>query len=55
MYRMSNIGIFSNKSRTFPFENRKNITAIALSPDGKVLITVDEGMVKVIILGYRVD
>jgi periodic tryptophan protein 2 len=34
----------SNKSYTFPFENRKNITAIALSPDANVLVTVDEGM-----------
>jgi len=33
----------SNKSFTFPFENRKNIAAIALSPDGNVLISVDEG------------
>jgi periodic tryptophan protein 2 len=33
----------SNRSRTLPFENRKNIAAIALSPDSNVLITVDEG------------
>jgi hypothetical protein len=33
----------SNKSYTFPFENRKNIAAIALSPDANVLVTVDEG------------
>ena len=32
----------SNKSFTFPFENRKNIDVIALSPDGNVLISVDE-------------
>lgn len=33
----------SNKSRTLPFENRKNIASIALSPDGNVLISIDEG------------
>ena len=33
----------SNKSSTFAFENRKNIFALALSPDGNVLISVDEG------------
>ena len=37
---------YSNKSRTLPFENRKNITAIALSPDSNVLITVDEGQAR---------
>lgn len=35
--------IVSNKSRTLPFENRKNIACIALSPDGNVLISIDEG------------
>lgn len=33
---------FSNKSYTLPFENRKNIAAIALSPDGNTLLSVDE-------------
>jgi hypothetical protein len=33
----------SNKSRTLAFENRKNVAAIALSPDGQVLISIDEG------------
>jgi periodic tryptophan protein 2 len=33
----------SNKSFTFPFENRKNIECIALSPDANVLVSVDEG------------
>ena len=32
----------SNKSLTFAFENRKNISVIALSPDGNVLVSVDE-------------
>lgn len=35
----------SNKSFTFPFQNRKNIAAIALSPNGNILISVDEGAV----------
>ena len=34
-----------NTSYTLPFENRKNIAVIALSPDSNVLISVDEGMV----------
>lgn len=34
----------SNKSYTLPFENRKNIAAIALSPDANVLVSVDEGV-----------
>lgn len=34
----------SNKSWTYAFENRKNIAALALSPDGNVLISVDDGM-----------
>lgn len=33
----------SNKSRTLPFETRKNIAAIALSPDTHILLVVDEG------------
>lgn len=33
----------SNKSKTFSFENRKNIARIALSPDSNILISVDEG------------
>ncbi|CAO3662738.1 unnamed protein product [Umbelopsis ramanniana] len=32
----------SNKSTTFPFEMRKNIVKIALSPQATILITVDE-------------
>lgn len=35
--------LHSNKSFTFAFQNRKNITAIALSPHGNILISVDEG------------
>jgi periodic tryptophan protein 2 len=33
----------SNKSRTLPFETRKNIASIALSPDAHILLVVDEG------------
>ncbi|THH11416.1 hypothetical protein EW145_g645 [Phellinidium pouzarii] len=40
--RVSVFDLVSNKSYTLPFENRKNIAAIALSPDGNVLISVDE-------------
>jgi hypothetical protein len=42
---MSDCRCNSNKSYTFPFENRKNIAAIALSPDANVLVTVDEGAI----------
>lgn len=40
--RVSVFDLLNNKSYTLPFENRKNISAIALSPDGNVLISVDE-------------
>ncbi|KAH9833312.1 quinon protein alcohol dehydrogenase-like superfamily, partial [Rhodofomes roseus] len=40
--RVSVFDLVNNKSRTFPFENRKNIAAIALSPDSNVLVSVDE-------------
>ncbi|KAI0072933.1 WD40 repeat-like protein [Panus rudis PR-1116 ss-1] len=40
--RVSVFDLVNNKSYTFPFENRKNISAIALSPDSNVLISVDE-------------
>ncbi|TEB34224.1 WD40 repeat-like protein [Coprinellus micaceus] len=40
--RVSVFDLVNNKSFTFPFENRKNIALIALSPDGNILITVDE-------------
>ena len=33
----------SNRSSTFPFENRKNIYRFAISPNGLLMITVDEG------------
>ncbi|TFK22112.1 WD40 repeat-like protein [Coprinopsis marcescibilis] len=40
--RVSVFDLVNNKSFTFPFENRKNISAIALSPDGNVLVSVDD-------------
>ncbi|GMK57030.1 hypothetical protein CspeluHIS016_0308700 [Cutaneotrichosporon spelunceum] len=40
--RVSVFDLVNNKSRTLPFQNRKNVAAIALSPDGQVLISIDE-------------
>ncbi|KAL4256925.1 WD repeat PWP2 family protein [Pleurotus pulmonarius] len=40
--RVSVFDLVNNKSFTFSFENRKNIAAIALSPDANVLLSVDE-------------
>ncbi|KAI3601293.1 small nucleolar ribonucleoprotein complex subunit [Moniliophthora roreri] len=40
--RVSVFDLVNNKSFTFAFENRKNIAAIALSPDSNILISVDE-------------
>ncbi|RDX45204.1 WD40 repeat-like protein [Lentinus brumalis] len=40
--RVSLFDLVNNKSYTFPFENRKNIAAIALSPDANVLLSIDE-------------
>jgi hypothetical protein len=40
----------SNQSRTFPFQNRKSIAAIALSPDGNVLISIDDGACRLVSL-----
>ncbi|KAF9500274.1 WD40 repeat-like protein [Pleurotus eryngii] len=40
--RVSVFDLVNNKSLTFSFENRKNIAAIALSPDANVLVSVDE-------------
>ncbi|TPX59936.1 hypothetical protein PhCBS80983_g02148 [Powellomyces hirtus] len=40
--RVSVFDLVSNKSFTLPFENRKDIVRLALSPNGTLLITVDE-------------
>ncbi|KZV62737.1 WD repeat protein [Peniophora sp. CONT] len=39
--RVSVFDLVNNTSRTFAFENRRNVGAIALSPDGHVLVSVD--------------
>ncbi|OAJ36787.1 hypothetical protein, variant [Batrachochytrium dendrobatidis JEL423] len=39
--RVSVFDLVNNKSYTMPFENRKDITRIALSPNAALLITVD--------------
>lgn len=33
----------SNRSCTFPFENRKNVYRFTISPNGVLMITIDEG------------
>ncbi|KAG9302928.1 hypothetical protein G9A89_022345 [Geosiphon pyriformis] len=40
--RISMFDLVNNKTITFPFENRMNISRIALSPNGTLLISVDE-------------
>ncbi|KAL7424572.1 U3 snoRNP protein [Cryptotrichosporon argae] len=39
--RVSVFDLVNNKSRTLPFENRKNIATIALSPSGQHLLSID--------------
>ncbi|KAG8467369.1 hypothetical protein KFE25_000685 [Diacronema lutheri] len=41
--RVSAFDLTSSRSYTFPFEARANIARLALSPDGGLLLTVDEG------------
>jgi periodic tryptophan protein 2 len=41
--RVTEFNLITNKSTTFPFENRKNISRMALSPNATLLITVDQG------------
>ncbi|KZT23719.1 WD40 repeat-like protein [Neolentinus lepideus HHB14362 ss-1] len=50
--RVSVFDLVNNKSFTFPFENRKNIAAIALSPDSNVLISIDEDG-RALLVNYR--
>ncbi|KDQ06907.1 hypothetical protein BOTBODRAFT_181182 [Botryobasidium botryosum FD-172 SS1] len=50
--RVSVFDLVNNKSFTFPFENRKNVAAIALSPDSNVLISVDEDG-RALLVNYR--
>lgn len=37
----------SNKSLTFPFENDKNVYRFTVSPDGVLMIAVDEGNIMI--------
>ena len=39
----------SNRSCTFPFENRKNIYRFTISPNGLIMISVDEGDIIIIV------
>jgi periodic tryptophan protein 2 len=41
--RITEFDLKNNKARTFPFENAKNIRRVAVSPDGVLMVTVDEG------------
>lgn len=47
-YRIFSLLSPSNKSTTLPFENGKDITCIAISPDDGLILTVDEGMMSYI-------
>ncbi|RHZ62420.1 hypothetical protein Glove_340g34 [Diversispora epigaea] len=40
--RISQFDLVNNKSFTFPFENKKNINRIALSPNASLLLSIDE-------------
>jgi len=40
--RISVLDLVNHKSRTMAFENRRNISRIALSPNGSTLISIDE-------------
>lgn len=44
--------IFSNKTQTLPVESRFNYTSIDLSPNGVLLIAINEGT---IILYYMIE
>ncbi|KAF8503896.1 WD40 repeat-like protein [Hysterangium stoloniferum] len=50
--RVSVFDLVANKSWTLPFENRRNIAVIALSPDSNVLISVDEDG-RALLVNYR--
>ena len=51
--RVTQFDLRNNKSTTFPFQNRKNISRIALSPDGDLLLSVDEDGRLVLVNLYR--
>ena len=46
---------FSEKSSTLPFENRKNISRLALSPNGLLLLSIDEGFCPLFIVHVYSD
>ena len=47
MLIFGDFSILSNRSWTLPFENHKNISRLAISGDGRTLISVDEGILNV--------
>lgn len=47
MLIFGDFSILSNRSWTLPFENHKNISRLAMSGDGRTLISVDEGILNV--------
>ena len=40
--RVASFDLIRSKSFTFPFEARRNISRLALSPDGTILLTLDD-------------
>ena len=44
-----------NKSWTYPFENRKNISCFAVSPNDLLMISVDEGTASSVCVASRAD
>ncbi|KAI6652717.1 hypothetical protein LOD99_4103 [Oopsacas minuta] len=51
--RVTQFDLKNNKSTTFPFQNRKNISRIALSPDGDLLLSVDDDGRLILVNLYR--
>ena len=44
MLILGDFAILSNRSWTLPFENHKNISRLAMSGGGRILISIDEGI-----------
>ena len=40
--RVASFDLVQSRSFTFPFEARMNITRLVLSPDGEIMLTIDE-------------
>ncbi|PVV02358.1 hypothetical protein BB560_003190 [Smittium megazygosporum] len=51
--QVSIFDLVNNKSETMPFENRKNIVYIALSPNSQLLLTIDEDGRALLVNFYR--